>query len=420
LDFTYRELFVLVKILVWLVTVGLQFSLFKLMVKAVENYFPFSFALGKVTVRAGHLLAALLIFLNIPGVYVAFAGGLGLPLWLNKITVYPYVLWQISSVVLLSVILIRMLVRSIRGSKKTATSVEQSEKDNPVNNEPQAVFNPSRRALLKTGFVAAPVYLLGASSLGAFEPENYEIVRKTVSMPGLPAKLEGLQVALVSDIHAGPYMDKAQMDGYVRVVNGLKPDIILLPGDFVNNKTEEIEPLCEAFQHLRADYGVYGCLGNHDYFDDEDKISNEIRLCGVDLLRDANTIIHPRGEAFSVIGVEDIHPTEEFDPHFKKAVTGLKRKTPHILMCHKPYYLENAAQWGVNLVVSGHTHGGQIVFARIFDTVLSPATLISEYIEGLYSIDATQMYVTRGIGMVGVPVRWNCPPEVTLLTLKSA
>ena len=88
-----------------------------------------------------------------------------------------------------------------------------------------------------------------------------------------------------------------------------------------------------------------------------------------------------------------------------------------MLLCHKPYYLEEAAELGLDLMVSGHTHGGQIVLARIFNTVITPAALISGYIEGLYRLDATQMYITRGIGTVGLPIRVNCPPEITVLTL---
>ncbi len=418
MEISYRELFIFIKAAVWLLTIAVQYALYRAIIPRLEKQYPGSRRLPGVTVNARLIAAATLALLNLPGVYIAFAGEYPLPLWLSKAALYPYTIWQFGSIAYIIVLAMRKGWRYTASSIRTLTA--KTSRNEIVPAPPPQDFDPSRRRLLKTATAAAPLYVLGAASIGSLDPDNYEVVRKPVAIEGLPEKLRGLKVAVVSDIHSGPYMNKAQMDAYVRIVNGLKPDITLLPGDFVNNKNAEVDPLCESFQHLRAEYGVYGCLGNHDYFDDENVIANEIQLCGVDMLRDAHKLIHPRGEAFSIIGVEDIGPTDAFDPHFKKAVKGLRSSTPHILMCHKPYYLDDAAQWGVDLMVSGHTHGGQIVFARFLDTPVSLATAISQYVEGFYTVDATQMYVTRGIGMVGIPVRWNCPPEVTLLTLEPA
>ena len=265
---------------------------------------------------------------------------------------------------------------------------------------------------------AALAFLAATNPLGTVNgDEEYEVVHRTVKLPRLPKELRGLRAVVVSDIHSGPFMDKAEMDRYVARINALKPDLVLLPGDFVSNRREEIEPLCDAFQKLEARHGVYGCTGNHDHFDDADHVANELEHAGVTMLRDAHARIEVKGKELALIGVDDIGQGGEFNRQFRRAVDGLDARLPNILLCHKPYYLEDASEYGAGLIVSGHTHGGQVVLARAFGVVLSIAMFVSKYVEGLYRVDATQMYVTRGIGTVAIDLRINCPPEITVLTL---
>lgn len=265
---------------------------------------------------------------------------------------------------------------------------------------------------------AALAFLAATNPLGTVNgDEEYEVVHRTVKLPRLPKELRGLRAVVVSDIHSGPFMDKAEMDRYVARINALKPDLVLLPGDFVSNRREEIEPLCDAFQKLEARHGVYGCTGNHDHFDDADHVANELEHAGVRMLRDAHARIEVKGKELALIGVDDIGEGAEFNNSFRRAVDGLDARLPNILLCHKPYHLEDAADYGAGLIVSGHTHGGQVVLARAFGLVFSIALLVSKYVEGLYRVDATQMYVTRGIGTVAIDLRVNCPPEITVLTL---
>lgn len=247
--------------------------------------------------------------------------------------------------------------------------------------------------------------------------QEFEVVYKTVKLPRLPGELRGLRVVMISDIHSGPYMSKSDIDPYVARINALKPDIILLPGDFVQSRNDEVEAVCESFRKLRARYGVYGSTGNHDYFDDADFISAELAHAGVRMLRNEHAVLDIKGKQLALIGLDDIRKGYPFGTLFPEAVEGLDARIPNIVLCHKPYYFEEASEYGVGLMVSGHTHGGQIVLARIFGTAITPAALISGYVEGLHRLDATQLYVTRGIGTVGLPVRINCPPEITLLTL---
>jgi predicted MPP superfamily phosphohydrolase len=283
-------------------------------------------------------------------------------------------------------------------------------------------IDESRRRFVKQGAAGLALFSLSqsmavANGLGNVSgDDDYEIVYKTVRIRNMPDELKGLRAVMISDIHAGP-MDKATMDRYVARVNRLKPDIVLIPGDFVHNSNEQAEPLCEALSKLESRHGVYGCTGNHDYIADVDFVVKELEHAGVRMLRDTHTRIEVKGKELAIIGLDDVGEQEHFGPRFRRAVEGLDARLPHIVLCHKPYYIEEASEFGVGFMVSGHTHGGQIVAARILGYPVSLALLFSKYVEGLYTIDSTQMYITRGIGTTGIHVRVNCPPEITVLTL---
>ncbi len=282
---------------------------------------------------------------------------------------------------------------------------------------PPAAVDHGRRDFLRFG-AAGLTILTFTNPLGNFSGDDeFEVVYKTVKLPRLPKELKGFRVAMISDIHSGPFMSKADIESYVARINALKPDVVLLPGDFVQHRNEEIEPVCDAFAKLEARHGVFGSTGNHDYFADADYISKELEHAGVRMLRNEHVLIEMKGRELALVGLDDIGRGREFEPLFRRAVEGLDARLPNIVLCHKPYYFEDASAYGAGLMVSGHTHGGQIVLARIFGAVVTPASLISGYVEGLYHLDGTQLYVTRGIGTVGIPVRINCPPEITVLTL---
>jgi uncharacterized protein len=295
--------------------------------------------------------------------------------------------------------------------------MQQAEDPTSLPNLESPSIDQGRRRFLKQSAAGLTVISFSNPLGNVTAEQDFEVVYKTVRLPRLPGELRGLRIAMISDIHSGPYMSKADLDPYVARLNALKPDVILLPGDFVQSRNEEVEPVCESFRKLEARYGVYGTTGNHDYFDDADVISNELEHAGVRMLRNEHAFIEVKNSRLALIGLDDVRRGYPFESLFRQAVVGLDARIPNIVLCHKPYYLEEASSYGTGLMVSGHTHGGQIVLARIFGTVVTPAALISGYVEGLYKLDATQLYVTRGIGTVGLPIRINCPPEITVLTL---
>ena len=186
--------------------------------------------------------------------------------------------------------------------------------------------------------------------------------------------------------------------------------------------------LTNAFRDLKAKYGVYGSLGNHDFFQDAEYVSKAIlNESPVQLLRNDHRAININGKKLYMMGVDDTRGSGSDMNTVLNYYTGLETKikqneaefnsSPKILLCHKPYGFDALATKEIDLVLSGHTHGGQVVPVKFGNFNMSFAATVSKYIEGIYKIGKSNMYVSRGIGSVGLPIRINCPPEITKITL---
>jgi predicted MPP superfamily phosphohydrolase len=290
---------------------------------------------------------------------------------------------------------------------------------------------PTRRTFIRTAALAATGYIASSATLSAMRTtDDYRLERVVIRIPGLPEELKGTTIAMISDIHSSVFMAREEMENYKKVVNGLKADLILVPGDFVNSKLREVYPFCEAFSGLHAPLGVYGVTGNHDYYTgDIETVAREVNDCGIRLLRNENLAIEKNGKRLWLMGLDDsdIYDIKNYLQDGKSVrgtteniLKGIGEGEKKILLCHKPYPFEEYSQIGVDLMVSGHTHGGQVVIAQLDNVNLSFASIASKYVAGLYkarSNPKAQMYVTRGVGTVGIPLRVNCPPEVTHFTL---
>lgn len=333
-------------------------------------------------------------------------------------------------------------MRRMKGARRltpAATSItvnhdDMSKADSNVRHDsPDNAGSPlfHRRKFLQTSALAMGGFLLNGSVLAAANGrEESRLERIAVRIPNLPEGLKGTTIAMISDIHSSLFMNRRNMEHYAGILKGLKADLIVLPGDFVNSKTREVYPFAEAFSGLEAPLGVYGVTGNHDYYTREiETVAAEVGQAGIRMLRNENIRIEKNGVAFRLLGIDDdaIYDVREYlrDGKTEKGkienlVRGIGESEPTIFLCHKPYPFEEYARLGIDLTLSGHTHGGQIVLGRIDRLNVSVASLASTYIAGLYkarSNPESQMYVSRGIGTVGLPVRINCPPEVTHITL---
>ncbi len=230
------------------------------------------------------------------------------------------------------------------------------------------------------------------------EPFMLAIERQVIYLRRLPNALDGLRVVHLSDFHYGP------------LVNPL----IALTGDYISHDRCYAVPCAELVGRLRARHGVFAILGNHDHWTDADLITDLFRAEGICVLRNEGMRIDLRGESFWLAGVDDTMVGLEDLP---LALAGSSKDEMKLLLAHNPIILRRAARAGVDLVLSGHTHGGQVILRPEKNRSGRPRRRL---LRGLGRRSNTQIYVTRGLGTVVLPIRYGCPPEVSVLELNRA
>lgn len=344
--------------------------------------------------------------------------------WYVHIGLYPFYLWHGSSFFIGVVLLIsRLLKTPFQLGLWLADKIRPSrERLQIVRSSPSfQAFNASRRKFLERSMYGLTVVSVTGNAYGMLlEKNDCEITSTEFAFPNLPPQLDGFTIALASDIHSSIFMSKEEMDVYARLVNSLNADLIVVPGDFVTSNFKEVYPFIEAFHVLRAPYGVYGVLGNHDCYSGADQVAKEVDACGIKMLRNDKVRIEKNGGALYLLGVDDVGFNNRAPIMLDQTIGYAPLDIPRILLCHRPYYLKEAAEKNIDLVLSGHTHGGQVVLGRFGNLVIAPSSLASKYVWGKYREGNTHMYVSRGIGTVALPIRINCPPEITRITLKRA
>jgi uncharacterized protein len=219
----------------------------------------------------------------------------------------------------------------------------------------------------------------------------------------------------VSDIHVGPLAGRARTERIVAMINEADPDLVTIVGDLVDGTVGELGSAVEPLRDLVSREGTFFVTGNHEYFvDDTTAWLRELERLGVQPLRNENTVIRRGGAAFDLAGVNDIAGERRADgPNFDRALSGLDSAKPTILLAHQPVQVEEAAARGVDLQLSGHTHGGQMWPFHYIVRAAQPS------LAGLSTVDNTQLYVTRGAGFWGPPVRVGAPPDITVLSLEA-
>jgi uncharacterized protein len=246
------------------------------------------------------------------------------------------------------------------------------------------------------------------------EPYQLAVERHAVALRRLPRELDGLRVVHLSDIHHSPFTGREQVERAVEVANSLQPDIIALTGDYISHEREYIQPCAEMLGRLRARRGVYAVMGNHDNWVDAPLITDLFRAEGIRVLLNEGLRFEDRGASFWLAGVDDTMVGLEDLP---LALAGSREGELKLLLAHNPVILRRAARAGVDLVLSGHTHGGQVTWRSERS---ASGRVRRRILRGLGRRGNTQIYVTRGLGTVVLPVRYGCPPEVSLLQLRCA
>ncbi len=244
---------------------------------------------------------------------------------------------------------------------------------------------------------------------------DFQIEELVVKIPGLPRILDGYTIAQISDVHTGTFVKEDELKAGFEFVNRLNADMIVATGDIVDSYSEYAKMFARLFADLKSRDGSFAILGNHDYYSGARAVSEALRNAGVKLLVNEGKMIRANdGGGFGLLGVDDLWATRVGGegPDLERAISMVRADRPKILLAHQPKYFDRV--FGrVQLQLSGHTHGGQI------NPGFRPADLLMHYVSGKYERDGTTLWVNRGFGVAGPPVRLCAPPEVTKIVLIS-
>lgn len=317
----------------------------------------------------------------------------------------------------------------------------------PPEGDAATVAQPTEVRLDRRRFVQGATAFVGAIPFGLaaygflIGRHAYRVYEVDLPVASLPRELDGLRIAQLSDIHIGTYMSAAEVRRAVAMANELNPDLSIVTGDFITGPRDPLQACIAELSGLRAPLGVWGCNGNHEiYADAQEEAAKLFARHGMKLLRQENAEIAWRGGKFNLIGV-DYQLTRGRNGRrlVMLAHTGslMRPGMPNILLSHNPNSFPRAAELGMDLMLTGHTHGGQ-VRVEILDHHFTPAGFYTPYEAGLYkrplgslstlsdrevwnahpSTSAALVYVNRGLGTIAAPVRLGVPPEISLLTLR--
>ena len=271
--------------------------------------------------------------------------------------------------------------------------------------------DPLRRKILQAA-VAAPIATMGFGIIAArFHPL---LVERDLVIPGLPADLHGLKLAQISDIHLSPFLSRRELARAVDMVNETRPDIAFVTGDLITGSRDPLDDCIAELARLKASSGVYGCHGNHEmYINAEQYASDLAAIHGIQFLRNQRVMLRFGQANLNLAGVD-------YQPKGKPMLRGVAGMVVpnefNLLMSHTPEVFSTAQSQGWDLVLSGHTHGGQLNL-ELFGEQLNLVRLFTPYTYGHFVEQGTQLWVTRGLGTVGIPARIGAPPEVVLLRL---
>ncbi|MEU1843914.1 metallophosphoesterase [Micromonospora sediminicola] len=290
--------------------------------------------------------------------------------------------------------------------------------DAPPADTVPADHDPSRRLLLARGAaIFAGLTAAGVTGYGvrtAMGPPRLDRVR--IPLAKLPRSMDGLRIATVSDIHLGPLRGRAHTERIVAMINQLDADLVAVVGDLVDGTVAELGSAAEPLRDLRSRYGSFFVTGNHEYYSGVEEWVREVDRLGLRVLQNERQEIQARGGVLDLAGVNDVTAagTGLAAPADYAAALGDRDPSrPVVLLAHQPVAAHEAAKFGVDLQLSGHTHGGQMVPFNLAVKLQQPV------VSGLGEVDGTKVYVTNGAGFWGPPVRVGAPPQVTLVELRA-
>lgn len=325
----------------------------------------------------------------------------------------------------------RALVSLLQGFRSRRTTRTESTKTEPDNQQPEGTPGAtdegpapdpgfSRRVLLSRGIaLTVGVGAAGTVGFGMTQALGDPVVERVpITLRKLDHRLAGFRIGLVSDIHVGPFINRTHVTHVVQELNRIGVDLVAVVGDLVDGSVgdlgDEVAPLAD----LKAPHGTYFVTGNHEYYSGVEEWVEFLPKLGIHVLRNERVLVGGHsGGAFELAGVNDISADVETYGHngsdLDAALKGRDSTKPLVLLAHQPVMFPDAARGGVDLQLSGHTHGGQLA---PFDWLVQ---LEQGAVSGRYQRGTSQLYVTRGVGFWGPPVRVLAPPEITIIELRA-
>ena len=370
-------------------------------------------------------LATTFAIFNLPWVLVAGRALSGSMWGVGRIPYLgPWIAWQLLGWIFGVLVAVYVIVKLVvRGSRELGAALLRARRPAEHRDEPL----PAPGSLLsRRRFLARATYSYAAagaalSTYGIWSAYRLpQLTRRTLTFPNLPLGLDGLTLLHLSDLHAGIHLGADRMQEIVRQVNALAPDLIVQTGDMIDISRAYIPAYVHAFRELRAPLGVVTVLGDHDRYTGEREVIRGCRDAGQVFLQNDCHLIERGGATLALLGIDDPHNWTADDPQADDVAATL-RSAPapafKILLGHRPGAWDTAAPLGIPLTLAGHIHGGQFYLPGIR---WSPGRLITKYVMGHFQRGDSQLYVSRGIGVVGVPIRVFTPPEIELFTLRRA
>ena len=333
--------------------------------------------------------------------------------------------WFVGSMLaFLLVIVFGVVDRTARAAAWMYRKARQTEQRHVIADSQSATPSASRRHFLQQAAVLVSATPFVASGYGLLYGRfDVEVVRQRIRLPRLPKAFEGFRIAQLSDIHMGPFTTAGYLRRCVATTNGLKPDLIVLTGDYIAWDPGVGRDVVQVLAGLRAPHGVFGCLGNHESEGETEQFITALFASqGIRVLRQERKTIQSGGEELNLIGIDD--PRGESEAEWQRDVYRRLHQglvipvTVNLLLAHDPsvFMFDRAADLGIDLTLAGHTHGGQLSL-NFIDRSLNLSQLLYRYTGGWYEKRGAQLYVNRGIGITGFPIRLGARPEITVLEL---
>jgi predicted MPP superfamily phosphohydrolase len=281
-----------------------------------------------------------------------------------------------------------------------------------------------RRLLEQTAIAVSAVPFVAAAYGLLYEWLDVEVTHPRIALARLPKAFDGFRIVQLSDFHISPFLTADEISRCVTIANGLKADLVALTGDYVADDPAAQGEVVQALAGLRAAFGVFGCLGNHEiYTETEESITRLFAAAGIRILRQERTPIQSHGELLNLIGVDyqqkrfsRDHDGHLVDRYLEGSEKLVMPDMVNILLSHNPNSFDGAAELGIDLTLAGHSHGGQLALSFI-NRGLSLVRPETRYVSGWYEKRGSQLYVNRGIGTTGPPIRLGARPEITVLEL---